>query len=168
MPSGCATTSSAGRPLWVSSIPAGCRVRGGVAGWTKRCCALPRRLAAAESVAVFEDLGVQMNRHSTMNSWLEKLLWVLTGNFAKPGSQYMPSSLVSLIRSDGPNAEQAVAGQGQDHQRAGAVQCDSRRDPHRAPGPLPGDAGGERQPAALAGRTRLACVRRCRRSTCWW
>ena len=68
-----------------------------------------RRLAAAESVAVFEDLGVQMNRHSTMNSWLEKLLWVLTGNFAKPGSQYMPSSLVSLIRSDGPNAQSKVS-----------------------------------------------------------
>ena len=29
-----------------------------------------RQIAAADSVAVFEDLGVQMNRHSTLNSWL--------------------------------------------------------------------------------------------------
>ena len=61
-----------------------------------------RRIAAADSVAVFEDLGIQMNRHSTMNSWLEKLLWVLTGNFAKPGAQYMATALVSLVRGDGP------------------------------------------------------------------
>jgi len=66
-----------------------------------------RRLAAADSVAVFEDLGIQMNRHSTMNSWLEKLLWIATGNFAKPGSQYMTTSLVSLVRSgNGAKAEQ--------------------------------------------------------------
>jgi formate dehydrogenase len=65
-----------------------------------------RRLAAADSVAVFEDLGIQMNRHSTMNSRLEKLLWVLTGNFAKPGSQYMGSSLVSLVRGDGPKGDE--------------------------------------------------------------
>jgi anaerobic selenocysteine-containing dehydrogenase len=58
-----------------------------------------RRLAAAESVAVFEDLGVQMNRHSTLVSYMEKLLWLLTGNFAKPGTQYSPSSLVPLART---------------------------------------------------------------------
>ena len=63
--------------------------------------AAARRLASAASVAVFEDLGVQMNRHSTLVSWLEKLLWVLTGNFAIPGSQYVPTSLVSLVRVGG-------------------------------------------------------------------
>jgi anaerobic selenocysteine-containing dehydrogenase len=71
--------------------------RCGVPADTLRAAA--RRIAAASSVAVAEDLGIQMNRHSTMNSWLEKLLWVLTGNFAKPGAQYTPSSLVSLARS---------------------------------------------------------------------
>ena len=62
--------------------------------------AATRRIAAASSVAVFEDLGIQMNRHSTLCSWLEKLLWVLTGNFAKPGTQYSPTSLVALARTD--------------------------------------------------------------------
>ena len=70
--------------------------------------AAARRIAAADSVSVFEDLGVQMNRHSTLNSWLEKLLWVLTGNFAKPGAQYVPTSLVALIRGDAPNAASKV------------------------------------------------------------
>jgi anaerobic selenocysteine-containing dehydrogenase len=55
-----------------------------------------RRIAKAESVAVFEDLGVQMNRFSTLNSYLEKLLWVLTGNFAKKGAQYIPTPVVSV------------------------------------------------------------------------
>jgi anaerobic selenocysteine-containing dehydrogenase len=55
-----------------------------------------RRIAKAESVAVFEDLGVQMNRFSTLNSYLEKLLWILTGNFAKKGAQYVPTPIVSV------------------------------------------------------------------------
>jgi formate dehydrogenase len=55
-----------------------------------------RRIAEADSVAVFEDLGTQMGLHSTLVSWLEKLVWVLTGNFAKPGTQYMSTSLVSI------------------------------------------------------------------------
>ena len=62
--------------------------------------AAARRIAAASSVAVAEDLGIQMNRHSTLNSWLEKLIWVLTGNFGREGTQYMASSLISLVRGD--------------------------------------------------------------------
>lgn len=54
------------------------------------------RIAAAESVASFEDLGVQMNRHSTLVSYLHRLLWLLTGNFAKPGTHYVPSPLVNI------------------------------------------------------------------------
>ena len=54
------------------------------------------RIGKAESVAIFEDLGIQMNRFSTLNSYLNKLLWVLTGNFAKRGAQYVPTSLVSV------------------------------------------------------------------------
>jgi anaerobic selenocysteine-containing dehydrogenase len=69
--------------------------RSGVAEELVRAAA--RRIAGATGgVAVFEDLGVQMNRHSTLVSWLEKLLWVLTGNFGKPGAVYSPSSLVDI------------------------------------------------------------------------
>ena len=58
-----------------------------------------RRIAAAASVAVFEDLGVQMNRHSTLVSYLEKLVWTLTGNFANHGGQQIPSAMVPLVKA---------------------------------------------------------------------
>ena len=41
-----------------------------------------RRIGSAASVAVAEDLGIQMNLHSTLVSYLEKLVWLLTGNLA--------------------------------------------------------------------------------------
>ncbi|MGI5500802.1 molybdopterin-dependent oxidoreductase [Lentzea sp. CA-135723] len=63
--------------------------------------AVAARIAAADSVAVFEDLGVQMNRDSTLVSYVEKLIWLLTGNFGKRGAQYVPSSLVPIGRDRG-------------------------------------------------------------------
>ena len=55
-----------------------------------------RRIASASSVATYEDLGVQMNRHSTLVSWLHRLLYLLTGNFGKPGTAYVPTALAPL------------------------------------------------------------------------
>ena len=55
-----------------------------------------RRIAAASSMATFEDLGVQMNRHSTLVSYLHKLLVFLTGNFGKEGAAYLPTVFVPL------------------------------------------------------------------------
>jgi anaerobic selenocysteine-containing dehydrogenase len=52
-----------------------------------------RRIASASSVASFEDLGVQMNRHSTLVSYLHKLLLLLTGNFGKKGSAFIPTMM---------------------------------------------------------------------------
>jgi anaerobic selenocysteine-containing dehydrogenase len=45
-----------------------------------------RRIASAKSVSMIEDLGVQMNMHSTLNSYLNRLVWLLTGNYAKAGA----------------------------------------------------------------------------------
>src|SRR6201988_986190 len=56
-----------------------------------------RRIAGAESVAVFEDLGIQQAPNSTLCSYLNKLLWILTGNFAKKGSQHLHSSFAPLF-----------------------------------------------------------------------
>ncbi len=58
--------------------------------------ATARRIAAASSMATFEDLGVQMNRYSTLVSYLHKLLVLLTGNFGKQGAAYVPVSFVPL------------------------------------------------------------------------
>ena len=69
-----------------------------------------RCIANANSTAVFEDLGVQMNRHSTLVSYLEKLVWILTGNFAKPGAQYSPSYIQNIAGSGRSNRKSPVAG----------------------------------------------------------
>ncbi|OBI80063.1 molybdopterin-dependent oxidoreductase [Mycobacterium sp. E740] len=60
--------------------------------------AAARRIGAAASVSVFEDLGVQQAPNSTLCSYLNKLLWILTGNFAKPGGQHLHSSFGPLFR----------------------------------------------------------------------
>src|SRR5690242_12215752 len=60
--------------------------------------AAARRIAAAESVAVFEDLGVQQAPNSTLSSYLNKLLWILTGSFAKRGGQHLHSAFAPLFR----------------------------------------------------------------------
>ena len=57
-----------------------------------------RRIARADSVAVFEDLGIQQAPNSTLCSYLNKLLWILTGNFAKCGGQHLHSSFGPLFR----------------------------------------------------------------------
>ncbi len=71
--------------------------------------AAARRIATASSVAVFEDLGVQMNRHSTLVSYLEKLVWLLTGNLGRSGAQYSPTSLASLVRTSRRELDPATA-----------------------------------------------------------
>jgi anaerobic selenocysteine-containing dehydrogenase len=59
--------------------------------------AAARRIGTAASVAVFEDLGIQQAPNSTLCSYLNKLLWILTGNFAKKGSQHLHSSFAPLF-----------------------------------------------------------------------
>src|SRR3954454_17385870 len=65
--------------------------------------AAARRIGTAASVSILEDLGIQQAPHSTLNSYLEKLLWALTGHFARPGcinlhTQFAPGGLVGRSR----------------------------------------------------------------------
>ena len=75
-----------------------------------------RRIASAASVASFEDLGVQMNRHSTLVSYLHKLLMLLTGNFGKKGSSYVPTMMVPFTagHEGGAGTEMISPGDQQD------------------------------------------------------
>src|SRR4051795_7763984 len=62
-----------------------------------------RRIGTAASVSILEDLGIQQAPHSRLNSYLEKLLWALTGHFARPGctnlhTQFAPGGLVGRSR----------------------------------------------------------------------
>lgn len=54
-------------------------------------------IAGAESFASYEDLGVQMNRHSTLVSYLHRLVWLLTGHFGRPGTCFVPTPLSPLL-----------------------------------------------------------------------
>jgi formate dehydrogenase len=51
-------------------------------------------------VATFEDLGIQQGPHSVLCSYLNKLIWLLTGNFARPGGMHLHSQMAPLARHD--------------------------------------------------------------------
>ncbi|MDI9897386.1 molybdopterin-dependent oxidoreductase [Rhodococcus sp. IEGM 1381] len=53
--------------------------------------AAARRIGRAKSVATYEDLGIQQSPNATVCAYLQKLMWVLTGSFAKPGGMNMHS-----------------------------------------------------------------------------
>ncbi|QNJ90711.1 molybdopterin-dependent oxidoreductase [Mycolicibacterium fluoranthenivorans] len=63
--------------------------------------AAARRVAAASSVSVFEDLGIQQAPNSTLCSYLNKMLWILTGNFGKRGGQHLHSTFAPLFGTGG-------------------------------------------------------------------
>jgi formate dehydrogenase len=56
-----------------------------------------RRIARASSVSILEDLGVQQAPHSTLDSYLEKLVYLLTGNFGRRGAMNLHTHLGALI-----------------------------------------------------------------------
>lgn len=56
-----------------------------------------RRLGAAKSASVRVDLGLQQSLHSTLNSYLEKLLSLLPGHFGRPGCNALHTFLMPLI-----------------------------------------------------------------------
>ena len=58
--------------------------------------AAARRIATAKSAAVFEDLGTQQNIHSTVVSYLQRIMWVITGNFANKGGHNIAVPLISV------------------------------------------------------------------------
>ncbi|MBK7950864.1 MAG: molybdopterin-dependent oxidoreductase [Deltaproteobacteria bacterium] len=55
------------------------------------------RIADASSAAFFEDLGVQMNRRSTLVSYLHRLIAYGTGHYGRPGTAHPVTSILPLI-----------------------------------------------------------------------
>ncbi len=72
--------------------------------------AAARRIGRAGSVAVVEDLGIEMAPHSTLNSYLEKLLYALTGNFGRAGTMNLGTHLGQLIGTSKDNRVTPVGG----------------------------------------------------------
>ena len=72
--------------------------RAGISSETVRQVA--RRIAQAESVAIQEDLGMQQSLHSTLSSYLEKLLYLLAGSFGRRGGMNLHTHFASLIGNE--------------------------------------------------------------------
>ena len=68
-------------------------------------------ILAAPSMTVRVDVGMQQARNSTLNSYLEKLLFLLTGNFAKPGGNGLHTWLAPMWGHSKPNDRAQVTGQ---------------------------------------------------------
>jgi anaerobic selenocysteine-containing dehydrogenase len=63
-------------------------------------------ILAARAMTVRVELGIQQGRHSTLNSYLEKLLYLVTGNFGRPGTNGLHSWLQPLWgKSKGERSE---------------------------------------------------------------
>ena len=61
--------------------------------------AVAHRIGRASSFAVLEDLGVQQGPNSTLVSYIQRLIWILRGSFAKPGSVHPHSDFMPLLGS---------------------------------------------------------------------
>ena len=59
-----------------------------------------RVIARTEAASVFEDLGIQQNVHSTLSSYLQRIMWVICGHFAKKGTQNIALSLTKITDRD--------------------------------------------------------------------
>jgi anaerobic selenocysteine-containing dehydrogenase len=57
-----------------------------------------RDYANAERACIRTDLGLEHSPHSTLNTYLAKLLFLITGNFGKPGTNVFHSAVAPLVR----------------------------------------------------------------------
>jgi anaerobic selenocysteine-containing dehydrogenase len=67
-------------------------------------------ILAAQRMVVRAELGIQQSRHSTLNSYLEKLMFLLTGNFDRPGTHALHTWLQTLF-IDSRGKTSSVTGQ---------------------------------------------------------
>ncbi|WP_329055889.1 molybdopterin-dependent oxidoreductase [Amycolatopsis sp. NBC_01488] len=58
-------------------------------------------ILAARAMTVRVELGIQQGRHSTLNSYLEKLVYLVTGHFGRRGTNNLHSWLLPLWGSGG-------------------------------------------------------------------
>lgn len=56
-----------------------------------------RKMAAAKTVVIRSDLGIEMSLNSTLNAYLKRLLFLVTGNFNKHGTNHLATWFVPVI-----------------------------------------------------------------------
>ena len=54
-------------------------------------------ISLAKTASVRVDLGTQHTLHTTLNAWLEKLLYLVTGHFGRKGTNNLHTSLIPII-----------------------------------------------------------------------
>ncbi|MDC3952178.1 molybdopterin oxidoreductase family protein, partial [Pseudomonas aeruginosa] len=59
------------------------QIRPGTDAW---CLAALVGIIVQDGLLALEDLGMQMNLHSTLGSYLQRLVWLLTGHYGRPGT----------------------------------------------------------------------------------
>jgi anaerobic selenocysteine-containing dehydrogenase len=60
--------------------------------------AVARNYAKAERACIRTDLGLEHSPHSTLNTYLSKLLYLVTGHFGKPGTNVLHSMIAPLVK----------------------------------------------------------------------
>lgn len=83
--------------------------------------AAARRMAAAETMASMEDLGMQMGVHSTLGSYLHRLIIGLTGSFGRKGTSYAFVPFRPLSGGGGASSGGAARGTGERNWRRSPV-----------------------------------------------
>lgn len=56
-----------------------------------------RDIAAAKTFAIRSDLGIEQSLNSTLNAYLARLLFLITGNFGKPGTNCIHTNFIPVI-----------------------------------------------------------------------
>ena len=86
-----------------------------VADYAQRCGlpeedvrAAARRIGRAESVSIYEDLGIEMAPNSTLVSYLQRLIWILRGSFNIPGGTTTHSGMAPLFNYTASGKEPAA------------------------------------------------------------
>jgi len=69
--------------------------------------AAARRIASAESVSIYEDLGIEMAPNSTLVSYLQRLIWILMGSFNIAGGTTTHSGMAPLFNYSASGSEPA-------------------------------------------------------------
>jgi anaerobic selenocysteine-containing dehydrogenase len=60
--------------------------------------AVAREYAKAERACIRTDLGLEHSPHSTLNTYLSKLLYLVTGHFGKPGTNVFHTMIGPLVK----------------------------------------------------------------------
>ena len=56
-----------------------------------------REMASAESVVIRSDLGIEMSYNSTLNAYLKRLLFLVTGNFGRKDTNHLVTHFFPLL-----------------------------------------------------------------------